>query len=43
MGYITTIFKSGDAKDPGNYNGITFLLVSCMGKLFTSVVNNKVK
>ena len=36
MGYITPIF---DAKDPGSYRGIT--LWSCMGKLFTSVVNNR--
>ena len=39
MGYITPIFKSGDDKDPGNYRGIT--LLSCMGKLFTSVVNRR--
>ena len=39
MGYITLFFKSGDDKDPGNYRGIT--LLSCMGKLFTSVVNSR--
>ena len=39
MGYITPIFKSGDDKDPGNYLGIT--LLSCMGKLFTSVVHSR--
>ena len=37
MGYITPIFKSGDAKDPGNYRGIT--LLSCMGNFF--VANNR--
>ena len=39
MGYITPIYKSGDPKDPGNYRGIT--LLSCLGKLFTSVINNR--
>ena len=34
MGYITPILKSGDAKDPGNYRGIT--LLSCMCKFFTN-------
>ena len=29
----------GDKADPNNYRGIT--IVSCMGKLFTCVLNNR--
>ena len=39
-GYIVPIYKNkGDIRDPDNYMGITIL--SCMGKLFTSFLNNK--
>ena len=38
IGIITPIFKnSGEKKDVKNYRGITIL--SCLGKLFTSVIN----
>ena len=36
-GCIIPIFKKGDCNDTNNYRGIT--LISCMGKLFTSVLN----
>ena len=39
-GYILPIYKNkGSNKDPDNYRGITIL--SCFGKLFTSVINNR--
>jgi len=42
IGLIVPIYKKkGDSKDPNNYRGIT--LLSCLGKLFTSVVNNRLK
>ncbi len=38
LGMIIPIFKrKGDAVDPDNYRGIT--LLSCLGKLFTNVLN----
>ena len=36
-GIITPIYKSGNKRDPGNYRGIC--INSCLGKLFTSVLN----
>ena len=38
-GIIVPIFKYGNATDPGNYRGIT--LNSCLGKLFTIILNNR--
>ena len=39
-GIICTIYKNkGDPENPDNYRGITIL--SCFGKLFTSVLNNR--
>ena len=40
-GIIVPIHKKGDINDPNNYRGIT--LVSCFAKLFTSVLNNRLK
>ena len=40
IGIIKPIYKQkGSVKEPGNYRGITIL--SCFGKLFTSVINNR--
>ena len=39
IGEIVPIHKKGDVNDPSNYRGIT--LMSCLGKLFTSIVNNR--
>ena len=42
MIFIILIYKNkGDRKDPNNYRGIT--LLSCVGKLFTSVVSERLK
>lgn len=38
-GLITPIFKSGDKSDPGNYRGIC--VSSCLGKLFSSILNER--
>jgi hypothetical protein len=38
-GYITPIFKGGDASDPSNYRGIT--VSSCLGKVFTNILNQR--
>ena len=38
-GRIISIHKKGDASQPENYRGIT--LTSCLGKLFNSVLNNR--
>ena len=37
IGEIVPILKKGDINNPDNYRGIT--LISCMGKLFTSIIN----
>ena len=39
VGVIKTIYKKGDPTLPQNYRPITIL--SCLGKLFTSVINNR--
>ena len=39
VGLIIPVFKKGDPNMPENYRGIT--LLSCMGKLFTSIVNQR--
>jgi hypothetical protein len=41
IGIIHPIYKKkGDATNPENYRTIT--LLSCLGKLFTSVINNRI-
>ena len=40
-GIITPIYKSGNKHDPANYRGIC--INSCLGKLFTSVLNTRLK
>ena len=39
MGYLNPIYKSGVRSDPSNYRGIT--VMSCLGKLFNSVLNTR--
>jgi exonuclease III len=39
QGLITSLHKSGDPTDPNNYRGLT--LLSCLGKLFTNTLNNR--
>ncbi|MEW8542106.1 MAG: reverse transcriptase family protein, partial [Candidatus Thiodiazotropha sp.] len=38
-GYIIPIHKKGDTDNPDNYRGIT--LLSCLGKLFTRILNKR--
>ena len=40
-GIIKPIYKSGNKRDPANYRGIC--INSCLGKLFTSVLNTRLK
>ena len=39
IGLMVPIHKKGDKSDPGNYRGIT--LMSCLGKLFIAILNNR--
>lgn len=39
QGIIIPIHKSGNAKDPNNYRGIT--ISSCLGKVFTKIMSNR--
>ena len=36
---MVPVFKSGDRNDPNNFRGIS--LVSCLAKLFTNIINNR--
>ena len=36
---LIPVFKKGDQRDPNNYRGIS--LVSCLAKLFTNIINNR--
>jgi len=38
---ILPIYKRGDVSDPNNYRGIT--LISCFAKLFTGIINERLK
>ena len=40
-GVIIPVYKKGDSSDPTNYRGIT--LTSCFSKLFTSLINERLK
>ena len=42
LGIVKPIYKNkGNQQGPDNYRAIT--LISCMGKLFTAVINNRLK
>ena len=42
LGMIKPIYKNkGSSKDPSNYRPIT--LISCVGKLFTAILNNRIQ
>ena len=42
LGIIKPIYKNkGNQQDPDNYRAIT--LISCIGKLFTAIINNRLK
>lgn len=41
QGYISPIYKSGNPFDPSNYRGIT--ITSCVAKVFSSVMNNRLE
>ena len=40
-GLIISVFKNGDQSDPSNYRGKA--LISCFAKLFTVILNNRLK
>ena len=40
VGFIVPIYKSDGCDNPSNYRGIT--ITSCVGKLFTSVINQRI-
>ena len=39
VGLIVPIYKKGNKSEPQNYRGVT--LISCLGKLFLSILNNR--
>ena len=41
IGYIVPIFKGEDSFDPSNYRGIAHAITSCIGKLFTLILNDR--
>ena len=40
IGNVVPVFKKGDKKNANNYRGIT--IISCLGKLFTKIMNNRI-
>ena len=40
-GIITALHKSGNKDDPSNYRGTCICISSCLGKLFCSILNNR--
>ena len=40
IGNVVPVFKKGDKSDANNYRGIT--IISCLGKLFTKIMNNRI-
>ena len=41
VGLICPIYKAGEKEEPNNYRGIT--LLNCIGKIFTFILNTKLK
>ena len=41
VGLIRPINKAGEKEEPNNYRGIT--LLNCIGKIFTSILNTRLK
>ena len=39
IGLIVPIYKKGNKSEPENYRGVT--LMSCLGKFFLSIINNR--
>ena len=40
IGNVVPVFKKGDKNNANNYRGIT--IISCLGKLFTKIMNNRI-
>ena len=40
IGKVVPVFKKGDKNNANNYRGIT--IISCLGKLFTKIMNNRI-
>ena len=40
-GLTVSVFKKGDREDPGNYRGTCISLLNVVGKLYGSIINNR--